>query len=118
MKKLLATAALLALAMPFAASAQAVTPAITAALADPARPADQRARDAARHSGDILGRMKLVPLDIADLESLGQGSPHGTLAAAGDTHHHDRYCLRRAVIVLRAITTGFHDIHRVAGLRP
>jgi len=58
---------LLTLATPFAASAQTVTPAITAALADPARPADQKARDAARHSGEIIAFAGIKPGDkVAD----------------------------------------------------
>ena len=58
---------LLTLATPFAASAQTVTPAITAALADSARPADQKARDAARHSGEILAFAGIKPGDkVAD----------------------------------------------------
>ena len=61
--KLLATAALLALATPFAAHAQAVPPAITAALADPARPEADRARDAARHPGEILAFAGVKPGD-------------------------------------------------------
>ena len=67
MKLLFATAAILALAIPAAASAQAVTPAITAALADSARPADQKARDAARHSGEIIAFAGIKPGDkVAD----------------------------------------------------
>jgi len=67
MKLLFATAAILALAAPAAASAQAVTPAITAALADSARPADQKARDGARHSGEILAFAGIKPGDkVAD----------------------------------------------------
>ncbi|RYE01668.1 MAG: methyltransferase [Sphingomonadales bacterium] len=65
--KLLVTTALLALAMPLAAQAQTVPANITAALADPARPADQRARDAARHSGEILALAAIKPGDkVAD----------------------------------------------------
>lgn len=65
--KLLVSAALLALAAPFAASAQTVPPHIATALADPARPADQRARDAARHAGEILTFAGIKPGDkVAD----------------------------------------------------
>ncbi|WP_066799152.1 class I SAM-dependent methyltransferase [Sphingomonas soli] len=64
--KLLAAATLLAFASP-AAHAQSVPPAITAALADPARPADQRARDAARHPGEVLAFAGIKPGDkVAD----------------------------------------------------
>ncbi len=65
--KLLVSAALLALAAPFAASAQTVPAHITAALADPGRPADQKARDASRHSGEILAFAGIKPGDkVAD----------------------------------------------------
>ena len=65
--KLLVSAALLALAAPLAAHAQTVPAHITAALADPARPADQKARDAARHSGEILAFAGVKPGDkVAD----------------------------------------------------
>lgn len=61
--KLLVTTALLALATPFTAHAQAVSPAITAALADPARPEADRARDTARHAGEILAFAGVKPGD-------------------------------------------------------
>ncbi|HEX8301407.1 methyltransferase [Sphingomonas sp.] len=65
--KLFVTTALLALATPLAAQAQAVPPAVTAALADPARPEAQRARDAARHSGELLAFAGIKPGDkVAD----------------------------------------------------
>lgn len=65
--KLLVSAALLALAAPLAASAQTVTPAITAALADSARPQEEKDRDAARHPGEILAFMGVRPGDkVAD----------------------------------------------------
>ncbi|MCW3835952.1 class I SAM-dependent methyltransferase [Sphingomonas canadensis] len=65
--KLLVPAALLALAAPFAAQAQTVSPAIAAALADPARPAADRERDAARHPGEILAFAGVKPGDkVAD----------------------------------------------------
>ncbi|MES2445451.1 MAG: methyltransferase [Pseudomonadota bacterium] len=67
MKLLLASAALLALATPFAASAQAVSPAITAALADSARPQADKDRDAARHAGEIIAFAGVKPGDkVAD----------------------------------------------------
>lgn len=66
MKLLFASAALIALAIP-AAQAQTVPANITAALADPARPAEQRARDTARHSGEILALAGIKPGDkVAD----------------------------------------------------
>jgi len=65
--KLLVTTALLALATPFAAHAQAVPPAVTAALADPARPADQVARDGSRHAGEVIALAGIKPGDkVAD----------------------------------------------------
>jgi predicted methyltransferase len=65
--KLLVSAALLALATPFTAHAQTVPAYITAALADPGRPADQKARDADRHSGEVLAFAGIKPGDkVAD----------------------------------------------------
>lgn len=62
--RLLAAAAL-ALATPLTLAA--ASPAITAALADPARPADDRARDAARHPGEILTFAGIKPgMKVAD----------------------------------------------------
>jgi predicted methyltransferase len=71
MKLLFASAALLALALPAAAQTQpqdvTVSPAVKAALADPARPAADSARDTARHPGEILAFMGLKPGDkVAD----------------------------------------------------
>jgi predicted methyltransferase len=67
MKSLLVSAAVLALATPFAASAQSASPALAAALADPSRPADQVARDAARKPGEILAFAGIKPGDkVAD----------------------------------------------------
>lgn len=67
MKLLLVSAALLGLAAPLAAQAQAVSPAITAALADPGRPAADVERDAARHPGEILAFAGIKPGDkVAD----------------------------------------------------
>jgi predicted methyltransferase len=66
MKLLFASAALLALATPFAAAAQTVPAPIAAALADPGRVADA-GRDAARHPGEILAFMGVKPGDkVAD----------------------------------------------------
>lgn len=65
--KLLVSAALLALAAPFAAHAQTVPAHITAALADPSRPAEQKARDASRHAGEIIAFAGVKPGDkVAD----------------------------------------------------
>lgn len=54
MKAMLASAALLALAVPSAAYAQKVSPEIAAALADPGRPAADKDSDVRRHPGEIL----------------------------------------------------------------
>ncbi|MBO9715209.1 methyltransferase [Sphingomonas sp.] len=59
--KLLLSAALLAVAMPLAAQAQTVSPAVTAALADAGRPQADKDRDAARHPGEILALMGVKP---------------------------------------------------------
>ncbi|MCP3730088.1 methyltransferase [Sphingomonas sp. MG17] len=59
MKLKIAAAILLATAAPLAA--QKATPAITAALADASRPADQKARDAARKPGEILAFAGIKP---------------------------------------------------------
>lgn len=66
--KLLVSAALLALAAPLAAAVPQDVPApIQAALADPARPAADKARDAARHPGEILAFAEVQPGDkVAD----------------------------------------------------
>jgi predicted methyltransferase len=65
MKSLLTTAALLAIASPVIA--QTVAPALTKALADPSRPAEDVARDAARHPGQILSFARVKPGDkVAD----------------------------------------------------
>lgn len=65
--KLLVTTALLALAAPFAASAQTVPAPIAAALADPGRPAADKERDAARHPGELLAFAGIKPGDkVAD----------------------------------------------------
>ncbi|HWK36276.1 methyltransferase [Sphingomonas sp.] len=56
-----AIAALLLAATPVALGAQALTPAITAALADPARPAAEKERDAARHAGAVIAFMGVKP---------------------------------------------------------
>lgn len=60
--RIAAAAFLLAFAaMPVAAGAQAPTPAIRAALADSHRPAADRARDAARHPGELLAFAGIRP---------------------------------------------------------
>ena len=65
--KLLVSAALLALAAPFAANAQTVPTHITAALADSGRPQAEKDRDAARHSGEIVAFAGIKPGDkVAD----------------------------------------------------
>jgi len=65
--KLLLSAALLALAAPLAANAQTVPASVTAALADPGRPADQKARDATRHAGEVIAFAGIKPGDkVAD----------------------------------------------------
>ncbi|TGX50128.1 methyltransferase [Sphingomonas gei] len=65
--KLTLSVALLALAAPLAAQAQAVSPAVTAALADSARPAADKERDAARHPGELLAFAGVKPGDkVAD----------------------------------------------------
>ena len=65
--KLLVTTALFALAAPLAAHAQKVPAPITAALADPARPAADKERDAARHPGELLAFAGIKPGDkVAD----------------------------------------------------
>lgn len=59
--------ATLGVAMPAAVVAQAVTPAITKALADPSRPATDKARDGARHAGELLAFAGVKPGDkVAD----------------------------------------------------
>jgi len=65
--KLLVSAALLALAAPVAAHAQTVPAYVTAALADPSRPADQKARDVNRHAGEVIAFSGIKPGDkVAD----------------------------------------------------
>jgi predicted methyltransferase len=65
--KLLVTTALLALAAPLAAHGQTVPAPITAALADSARPAADKERDAARHPGELLAFAGVKPGDkVAD----------------------------------------------------
>ncbi len=59
MKKMMIAALLLATTAPLAA--QKVTPAITAALADSSRPAEQRERDAARKPAEILAFAGVKP---------------------------------------------------------
>ncbi|MDP5278809.1 methyltransferase [Sphingomonas sp. DG1-23] len=65
--KLTLSVALLALAAPLAAQAQTVPAPITAALADAGRPAADKARDAARHPGELLAFAGIKPGDkVAD----------------------------------------------------
>jgi predicted methyltransferase len=65
--KLTLSLALLALAAPLAANAQSVPAPITAALADSARPAADKARDATRHPGELLAFAGIKPGDkVAD----------------------------------------------------
>ncbi|RSY78761.1 methyltransferase [Sphingomonas koreensis] len=59
MKLAITAACLLAVAAPIAA--QKATPAITAALADPSRPADQRAKDATRKPAELLAFAGIKP---------------------------------------------------------
>lgn len=81
-------AALLALAAPFAAHAQAVPPAIQAALADAGRPQADKDRDAARHPGEILAFAGVKPGDkVADFV-MGGGYWTRILAkTVGETGH-------------------------------
>jgi len=66
MKTLFGAAALALIATP-PATAQTVSPAIKAALADPARPAADTARDAARHPGELLAFAGITPgMKVAD----------------------------------------------------
>ncbi|RJF85462.1 class I SAM-dependent methyltransferase [Sphingomonas cavernae] len=80
--------AALALAGPIAASAQSVPPPIQAALADPGRPATDKARDAARHPGQVLAFAGIKPGDkVADF-LMGGGYWTRILAkAVGDKGH-------------------------------
>jgi len=65
MKLAIAAAVLLAAAAPLAA--QKATPAITAALTDTSRPADQREKDAARKPGELIAFAGIKPGDkVAD----------------------------------------------------
>lgn len=65
--KLLVTTALLALATPLTVQAQTVPAPIAAALADPARPAADKERDATRHPGELLAFAGIKPGDkVAD----------------------------------------------------
>lgn len=57
----------LAVAAAILLAAQKATPAITAALADTSRPADHRARDAARKPGELIAFAGIKPGDkVAD----------------------------------------------------
>ena len=65
--KLTVSVALLALAAPLAAHAQTVSAPISAALADPGRPAADKERDATRHPGELLAFAGIKPGDkVAD----------------------------------------------------
>ena len=86
--KLLVTTALLALAAPLAAQAQSVPPTIQTALADSARPAADKERDATRHPGELLAFAGVKPGDkVADF-IMGGGYFTRILAkAVGDKGH-------------------------------
>jgi predicted methyltransferase len=86
MKLLFAATALLALAVP--ASAQTVTPAIAAALADAGRPQADKDRDAARHPGEILAFAGIKPGQKVGDFLMGGGYWTRILAkAVGDKGH-------------------------------
>ncbi|RYD59763.1 MAG: methyltransferase [Sphingomonadales bacterium] len=88
MKQILVPAFLLAFATPVTAHAQAVPPAITAALADPSRPADHVARDATRHPGEILALAGIKPGDkVADFLMGGGYWTRILSPAVGPTGH-------------------------------
>ena len=88
MKHVLVPAFLLAFSIPMAAHAQAVSPAIAAALADPARPEADRARDASRHAGEILAFAGVKPGDKVGDFIMGGGYWTRILArTVGDTGH-------------------------------
>jgi predicted methyltransferase len=76
-----------ACALAFAAPAFAQVPAnLTAALADPARPASDTARDAARHPGEILALADIKPgAKVADLMMGGGYFTRILSAAVGPT---------------------------------
>lgn len=79
---------LLALALPIPAYAQTVSPAIAAALADPARPAADVARDPARHPGEILAFAGIKPGDKVGDFIMGGGYWTRILAkTVGSTGH-------------------------------
>lgn len=74
--------ALLAATAPLIAAGPAVSPPIKAALADPARPAADVARDAARHPGELLTFAGVKPgMKVADF-LMGSGYWTRILAAA------------------------------------
>ena len=67
MRNSLLALALVAAAAPIAAAGSAVSPAIKAALADPARPAEDVARDATRYPGELLTFAGVKPgMRVAD----------------------------------------------------
>lgn len=79
---LVSAAALIALAVPLAAQAQTVPAPIAAALADPARPATDKERDAVRKPGELLAFAGVKPGDkVADF-IMGGGYFTRILAAA------------------------------------
>ncbi|MBY0518899.1 MAG: methyltransferase [Sphingomonas sp.] len=82
MRRSLLALALLAATAPLAAAGPAVSPPIKAALADPARPATDVARDAARHPGELLTFAGIQPgMKVADF-LMGSGYWTRILAAA------------------------------------
>ena len=83
---LFSAAAMIALAAPVAA--QTISAPITAALADPARPEADRARDATRHPGELLAFAEVAPGDkVADF-IMGGGYFTRILAAAVGPNGH------------------------------
>lgn len=88
MKSLFASVALLALAAPLTANAQAVSPAIAAALADAGRPQADKDRDVRQHPGEILAFAGIKPgQKVADF-LMGGGYWTRILAkAVGDKGH-------------------------------
>jgi len=80
--------AALLLGAPIAATAQSVSPAIEAALADPARPAADKARDAARKPGEILAFAGIKPGDkVADFIMGGGYFTRVLAGTVGDKGH-------------------------------
>jgi len=75
--------------VPVAGSPAAVVPAaVAAALADPARPLDETARDAARHPGEVLAFANVRPADrVADFMSGGAYFTRILSRLVGDRGH-------------------------------